>query len=72
MSEMAKQILGRDERFVEIQAWASPSVWTDQMLKTLHRGVKRDKYNKVYFTDLGFFSLEEAWKLEFQSLRSKH
>ena len=37
MSEMAKQILGRDERFVEIQAWASPSVWTDQMLKTLHR-----------------------------------
>ncbi len=71
MSEMAKQILGRDERFVEIQAWASPSVWTDQMLKTLHRGVERGKY-KAYFTDLGFFSLEEAWKLEFQSLRSKH
>jgi len=69
---MVKHILGRDERFMEIQAWSSPSAWTDQMLKTLHRGVERGKCNKAYFTDLGFFLLEEAWKLEFQSLRSKH
>ena len=41
---MTKHILGRDKRFVEIQAWASPSVWTDQMLKTLNQGVKSEKW----------------------------
>ena len=40
--------------------------------KGSHRMIDNRKYNKAYFTDLGFFSLEEAWKLEFQSLRSKH
>ncbi|EDM24649.1 hypothetical protein LNTAR_25532, partial [Lentisphaera araneosa HTCC2155] len=40
--------------------------------KGSHRMIDTRKYNKAYFTDLGFFSLEEAWKLEFQSLRSKH
>lgn len=41
---MTKHICGRDERFVEIQRWASASVWTDQMLKTLHEGVKSGKW----------------------------
>jgi RNA-directed DNA polymerase len=62
MSEMAKQILGRDERFVEIQAWASPSVWTDQMLKTLHRGVERGKWYSLSDKLMRKNNIMEAWE----------
>lgn len=62
MSEMAKQILGRDERFVEIQACASPSVWTDQMLKTLHRGVERGKWYSLSDKLMRKNNIMEAWE----------
>ncbi|EDM28075.1 reverse transcriptase/maturase [Lentisphaera araneosa HTCC2155] len=62
MSEMAKQILRRDERFVEIQAWASPSVWTDQMLKTLHRGVERGKWYSLSDKLMRKNNIMEAWE----------
>ena len=40
--------------------------------KGTHRIIDNRKYTKKYFAELGFFSLEEAWLLESQSLRSKH
>ncbi|EDM26792.1 hypothetical protein LNTAR_19135, partial [Lentisphaera araneosa HTCC2155] len=40
--------------------------------KGSHRFIDNRKYTKKYFAELGFFSLEEAWLLESQSLRSKH
>ena len=71
MSEMAKQILGRDERFVEIQAWASTSVWTDQMLRTLHRGVERGKWYSVSDKLMRETNIMEGW-VKVRSNNGKH
>lgn len=62
MSEMAKHMLGRDKRFAEMQEWASPSVWTDQMLKTLYKGVKSKKWYSLSDKLMRSCNIMEGWE----------